>query len=199
MLNVHLAQKYFSNNIKSITLVLQLMEKFMARKKKFVRPRYKMEIKAEARKLFVEKNMSFIKISELFQGRPTPQIIAVWAKKSKPTWQEERIKNEQRYYERISPNVVAQNLYEKIATILARENFNSQDADALAKLHKTLETIINPSYQIPIMYQVLKEFIDFMKSNYPKLITDNLINSIRHFKNELRERLTKGGLNVGQK
>jgi len=138
--------------------------------------------------------MSFIQISELFQGRPTHQIIALWAKKG--NWKKERQDYEQRYYEKISPNVVAQNLYEKIAVILARKNFSSKDADALAKLHKTLGVIINPSYQLPIMYQVLKEYIDFMKRNYPKLITDELINSIRHFKNELRERLTKGGMNV---
>ncbi len=155
---------------------------------------YSPDTKAEVKKMFVIEGKGFDNIANHFSNKPTKQTIANWAKKKNSNgsnWFKERDDYTQSQYESLSPKRMATKILKKIHVILDKpdEDFNVKEADALAKLRVALEKITDKRYQIPMMFELLTDLIKFLRKHYPELANEKFINAIRHFKNELKERL----------
>ena len=147
------------------------------------------EIKAKIRFLYVDKGLSALEISKKYHGNPSAQTISLWAKAN--GWNIERTETTQEEYEKLSPQNLANKILQHIAHILDKKKarFTTKDADALAKLRVSMEKITDKKYQIPMMYELLTNEVDFLNKNYPQFITEEFLNAIRHFKNELKSKL----------
>lgn len=152
---------------------------------------YKPEIVATAKAMFVQEGKSALQIAEALSG-PTHQTISNWArqnraKKGEPlrNWITEREEHINALYVKLSPKQQAQKFLDKIDRLLAKptEDFDTKDADALSKLHKAMQDILDDKYQLPMMFQVLGDLIGFLKLHYGELVTEQFVNAIRHFKN----------------
>lgn len=156
--------------------------------------RYSPEVRAEIKKLFVIEGKSPITIAVIYKEHPTMQSISNWAKvknREGKTWYDEREDYELYYYETLSPKNLASKIMGKIDSVLSKPDaeFNVKDADALSKLRVSLEKITDRRYQIPMMYELLKDLTAFLREHYPELVDEPFINAVRHFKNTLKERL----------
>jgi hypothetical protein len=162
------------------------------------RIRYNSTIKAEAKLLFIENELSFEKISEYFDGTPTAQCIQQWAnkpdKKTGKSWKDERKEKADNKYLNLSPQAQANKIMERINYLLQSpvESWDPRQADALAKTQKTLEKLVDKKFQIPMMYELLKNQIDFFKLHYPDILTPEYLNAVRHYKNETKKKLEFG-------
>jgi hypothetical protein len=162
------------------------------------RIRYNSDIKAEARLLFVENELSFEKISEYFNGTPTAQCIQQWAtkpdKKSGKSWKDERREKADGKYLNLSPQAQANKIMERINFLLESpvESWDPRQADALAKTQKTLEKLVDKKFQIPMMFELLRLLVEFLKMHYPEFITPEFLNALRHFKNDKKKKLELG-------
>jgi hypothetical protein len=152
------------------------------------------DLKAKIRFMYVDEGKSALEISKKFHGNPSAQTIALWAKKN--GWNNEKNEHEHNEYERLSPQSLANKILQRIAHILNKKvsSFTTRDADALAKLRITMEKITDKKYQIPLMYELLTSLIDFLNMNYPVFITEEFLNAIRHFKNDLKADLENSPL-----
>lgn len=150
---------------------------------------YKPEILIDCKRLFIQEGLSALEISKRFNGKPSHQTIINWSKKE--GWENERKNFQNSQYEKLSPKSLAEKILKKIELVLETpdKKFTTKDADALAKLQSSLVKITDSKYQIPALYQALTEFVKFLKHNYPQLLTTELLNAIRHFKNSLQDQL----------
>jgi hypothetical protein len=153
---------------------------------------YDMGVRLEIRRLFVQEEKEPHEIANIFDRRPSANTIMKWAKEKngdEKNWYDQRRERENDEYERISPKSIASKILNRIDEILRKEKFGNADADALAKLQKSLEKIADVRYQIPVMYQLLREYTDFVKSNYRDLICERFVESIKDFRTEIRKKL----------
>jgi transposase len=152
------------------------------------------EIKAKIRFLYVDEGKSALAISKKYKGNPSAQTISLWAKIN--GWDKERTERTHDEYEKLSPQHLANKILKHIGNILDKKgkSFTTKDADALAKLRVSMEKITDKKYQIPMMYELLTNMIDFLNKNYKQFITDEFLNAIRHFKNELKADLEGSAL-----
>ena len=151
--------------------------------------KFKADVKNECRHMYVFDGKSALEISKHFAGTPTHQTISNWIKRGQ--WDEERRMHENDMFEKASPKGLAQKILDKINTILSLDNasFTTKDADSLAKLQAALRNITDKRYQIPMMYQLLTDFMNFLARRYPDLLTDDLMSAVRAFKEEIKESL----------
>lgn len=141
----------------------------------------------EIKRLYVIDGKSALEISKIYQKKPTAQTILNWAKKF--DWDTEKEKAIQDKFDAISPKNLASKILEQISAIVNKDGFTPKDADALAKLQSALQKVTDKNYQLPVMYQVLTDFLEFIRINYPLLLTDDLIKAVRDFKNEIKAKL----------
>lgn len=159
--------------------------------------RYDAKIYNECKRLFVEQGLSPKSISEQMGGTPAKQTITLWAKKKDSkgkTWKDYRIEYRDKLYESISPQNIAGKLMERILQLLNSEEWTDKSADQLAKLHSTLQKILEPKFQIPTMYHMLTELSAFLQQYYPDLATPKFFKALVDFKNDLRMRIEKNPL-----
>lgn len=153
---------------------------------------YDSGIRIEARRLFVQEEKEPHEIARIFKHRPSANTIMKWAKeknKDGKDWFDQRREWEENEYEKISPRNIAGKILGRIDQILSKDKFGSKDADALAKLQKNLEKITDVRYQIPVMYQLLTEFMSFLKLHHRDLITPSLVEGFKDFRTEIRKKL----------
>jgi len=150
-------------------------------------PNYGTDTKILCRMLYVQQRKNPNQIARQFHNRPNANTITNWAIKG--NWDRQRQEWEDAEYEKISPQALATRVIKRIIQTLDDPDFNNKSADALAKLQKTLEKIVDIRYQIPIMYQLLTDLVEFLQANHKKLISVQLIDAIRDFRNEIRRRL----------
>lgn len=149
----------------------------------------------EAKRLFVEQAKSCEDICVLIGGAIAVSTLYKYAKTPDDdgrTWYDLRIEYRDQLYQEASPQHVAQKLIEKINELLNADDFDTKSADAIAKLQRSLDRILDSSYQIPVMYGMLSDFVVFAKDHYPDLLAHDggaFVACIRDFKNTLRERL----------
>lgn len=156
--------------------------------------RYHLDTRLEARRLYVREGKSEVDIAKNFDNKPNATTVRNWIKEKNPegkSWEDERREYENDQYEKISPKNIASKILKRIEHILDKEKFNNKDADALAKLQKTLSQLVETKYQIPAMYQMLTDFMIYLKSQseYQKLITAELIEAVKDFRTEIRKKL----------
>jgi len=154
-------------------------------------PVYDLKTKAQIKLLYIQGS-SALNISNQFGGAPSPQTITNWANTPDSdglSWLDQRNSFAQKEYEKLSPQSQAQKILERINLLLQKspEKFTTKDADALAKLQKVMEKLVDKRYHLPVMFNLLTDFLNFLKINYPLLITPELINSVRHYKNTFIE------------
>lgn len=154
---------------------------------------YSHEVMAEVKRLFVVEKKSPRQIAALFNGKPCENSISGWSKKrDKKTgknWQDELEEYQQAEFERIAPPNLVRDIVQRIQKILSSEENDIKAADALAKMQKALERLSDPSAQVPAMYHLLTEFMEFVRENYRDLITDRLVEAVRNFRTVIRRRL----------
>lgn len=148
---------------------------------------YKPETIVECKRMFVQEGLSALEISKHFHKMPTAQTILNWAKKE--GWEEEKKNFRDSQYEKLSPRGIAEKILEKIDRILQIDSkqFTTKDADSLAKLQAALQRITDRKYQLPMLFQLLTDFIEFLKGNYSHLITPDFVKAIREFKEKLKD------------
>lgn len=156
--------------------------------------KYSPKLRAEIKLLFVQHGKSALEISKQYGGKPTAQAVLNWSRelnKEGVSWEDERDEYQQREYEKLSPQSQADKILKRIDLLLQKspKSFTTKDADALAKLQKVMEKLVDKKFQIPTMYHVLTRLLEFISLNYKSLLGDELINAIRHFKNQLKEEL----------
>lgn len=155
--------------------------------------RYDAHTYNEAKRLFVEEEKSPREISLAFSGRPSWQTVQKWTHdldSEGRDWKELREEFRNTNYENISPQQQAKKILEKINEILHNEDkWDVKHADALSKLQKTFEKIVDVKYQIPVMFQLLTDLLKYLKKYYPEFVTEDFLSAIRDFKNYLRGRI----------
>jgi len=154
---------------------------------------YNPHTRVEVRRMFVQECLSAKAIARHFKNRPATNTITNWSQEKDEfgkTWEDERKEYEQQQYELISPKGIAAKILTQIGAILNKHDFNTKDADSLAKLQASLQKLTDPSYQIPIMYSMLTDFLNFLKASYPGMVNQDIIDVFREFKSHLLKRLT---------
>jgi len=165
---------------------------------------YDSNVRAEAKYLFLDKELNPRPISRHFGGKPRWQTIQVWAnevdKATGLNWYQEREKRAKDKYLKLSPQSQAQGLMDAlnhiIGMITSKISKGQTDAkelstmtDSLAKVNKTLEKIVDKKFQVPMLYEFIEKFISFLNLHYKEFITPEFINAVKHFKNETRKHL----------
>ena len=142
---------------------------------------YNPKIQNTAKKMYIEDGKSAVEIAKHFKGKPTAQTILNWA--SKENWEQLKLDFRNRQYEKLSPKTLAEKILSKIEKLVSIENdqFTTKDADALAKLQKSLSNLTDSKQQLPAMFQMLTDFGNFLKEKYPSLLTPELIRAIKEF------------------
>lgn len=154
--------------------------------------RYSHETVAECRRMFVVEKKSPQQISALFNNKPAPNSIAGWAlRKNKhgKNWYDEREEYEDDAYERIAPPNLTKEIIARIQKILASEESDVKVADGLAKLQKSLDKLADPGTQVPAMYHLLSEFMQFLRDNYRDLISERMVEAVKDFRTVIRRKL----------
>lgn len=150
------------------------------------------EIRLEARRQFVHEEKGPHEIAKHFKQRPSANTIMKWAKEKDAEgkdWYDERRALEQTEYEKISPSSIASKILAQIHQLLDEPKFSHVHADAIAKLQKNLEKITDARYQVPVMYQLMTDFVNHTRQNFPKLITKEFAEAVRDFRTEIRKKL----------
>ena len=155
--------------------------------------RYPPEIIANCKKLYVYDNWSFRKISDFYDGSPHWQTVQNWAEEEHPetekTWEEERQEYIDSIVHQITPDKIKQLYMQKIYETLTDPDFNTGHSDSLRKLQKDFREMTDPGNQIPVVYAMLTEFVNYLKQYHNDLITEELLNAIRDYKNYQRNKL----------
>lgn len=158
--------------------------------------KYTDEFIEKCRFSFVEKGKSLSDISFENGGNPKPTTLLIWAlkkNKSGRDWFDEREIKDTILYDRISPKEISKKIYLKMAIIIGKddEQFSATDAKILTELQKSLEKITDLKYHLAAIYQVLTDLMKFIKTEYPKTLTPNLIEAIKSYKNLIKEELER--------
>lgn len=153
---------------------------------------YPIETRAEARRLWVEEGWTATAISRHFGGSPVPQTILNWAgapDQHGKTWDDYREERVDALFGDASPANLSRRILDQIAKLLEQPSLDTKQADALSKYQRAFKELIDPVYQVSMIYQALTDYLAFCRTHYPELVNRELIESIRDFKNEARRRL----------
>lgn len=165
------------------------------------RRRYDSKLKAEVKMLYIDRELSPRQISEMFKGRPTAQVIDQWASRKDPntsmSWKDEKGNLLNDNYARLSPQAQAKKIMRILDAIVDKQipgdyKGLSQLADALAKVNKSLEKVVDKDFQIPMLFEFLSKLVGFLNLHYKEILTPQLSNALKHFKNDLRKQFESG-------
>jgi hypothetical protein len=152
---------------------------------------YPEEIYYEIKKLFIRENKTATEISGIYNKKPPEQTISLWAKqkdKKGKTWYDLRMEFRDKQYAEVSPKSLANKILQRINEIM-NEDWTDKTADQLVKLQSSLEKLTSAKYQVPVMYYMLSEYVDYMRKYHKKMVSKKFLETIRDFKNYLRSRL----------
>lgn len=151
-------------------------------------PSYDLDTKLTVKQLFVQEQRSPDFIAKLLKDRPSANTIKSWADKKADgkTWWDERKEFEKDEYENISPKRLTQKILKRVSDLLDKPDFSS---DALAKELSALKKISDPENQIHVMYQMLTDFMVFIREQRPQLLNEELTDVFRDFRTHIRKTL----------
>jgi len=153
-------------------------------------PSYTLEKKLMVKELVVMKHFAPDAVSKIFNGRPSANTITNWAdhvdEETGKTWWDERREFAKKAFEELSPKRITTKILQRISDLLDDPKFSS---DALAKEMRALERLTSPDNQIHVMYQMLTDFMLFIKEKNPALLSKELNDMFRDFRTHLRARL----------
>ena len=144
----------------------------------------------DAKRLYVVHAKSPEEIAPLV-GKSASTVYK-WASETDPhgrTWRDLREAERDARYESASPRAIAAKIIERMGEIVNAETFDTKAADAVAKLQRSLDRIVDSSYQVPVMFEMLEGLVLHLKEHHPDLLSVALVAAVRDYKNHLRERL----------
>jgi hypothetical protein len=153
--------------------------------------RYKESLWLEAKRLFVEQEMPSSSISKHYNGRPTKAAIDLRAKKIDPrtqkNWYDERRELIELKMVQMSPQAMRNKIFAKLWNVVNDDEVTgSKFADSLSKIQKSISEMMHPSNQVPVMFWVLEDYVRFCQKKYPSVVTEDLVQSLRDYKDHLR-------------
>jgi uncharacterized protein Usg len=153
---------------------------------------YSSHVRAEAKRLFVNQDYTFAQIERaLAPDGPVAQTINNWAQQADgngKTWHDLRDERRERLFRETSPEQMAAKLMQRMDTALDKPG--TKGADELAKYAAVFQDIVDPRYQLSMVFQVLTDFVQFCQDEHPDLIAEgDLTDAARRFKDRERERL----------
>ena len=128
-------------------------------------------------------------------GMPAVPTLSNWGKKKNTdglTWDDEMEQFQSERFALLAPGGLAVKILRAIEHLMNKDvsKLTGKDADALAKYHKAFVRIVDKKYHVHMMFEVLGDFLVFLKNNYPDLVKDGKVfNAIRNFKNTLLTKL----------
>lgn len=142
--------------------------------------------------LFVEEGLEPDTIARRYKNRPTPQTVRNWSNQIDEhgkTWRDYRREyQEEMYLLSSNTKTIAAKILMRIHKLLDSEDFSTKTADALAKLQKNMEAIVDPKYHVGMLFTFLEDFIAFMREHYPEMATEEFASLARDYKNHIRDR-----------
>lgn len=155
--------------------------------------RYHPEIIANCKQLYVYENWSPRKISAFYDGSPHWQTIINWSEEPHPetgkTWDQERQDYIDSIVHQITPQKIQQLYMQRIYETLSDPKFGQGHSDSLRKLQKDFREMTDPGNQIPVVYAMLTELVDYLKQYHDEQLTPQLLDAIRDYKNYQRNKL----------
>lgn len=153
--------------------------------------------KPAIRALFIEEGLKPHTISARYKNRPTAQAIRNWSlevDEHGKTWEDYR----QEYQDELfllnsSTRSIANKIIIRIHQLLDDPHFSTKSTDALAKLQKTMESVVDPKYHVGMLFTFLEDYLTFTKDHYSDLINERFLALARDYKNHIRDR---GGLEL---
>lgn len=184
----------------------------MPMKRKIKRPRYSEDEINRVKDMYVNRQMAKREISKQLNGRPSDTQIARWARRRNTrtgkTWDDERKERAEAKYLELSPQAIASQFMRKLNQLLQDDGIPCEAcgrkgldagrfADAAYKTVATMEKVLDPSLQFPVMFVMLEDFLKFARSQQPDVFRKNgkqltgeqIVQLIRDFKNHIRARL----------
>jgi hypothetical protein len=150
-------------------------------------------VKIQARIMFIEQGMKIEDISKHLGGQPCTSTIGNWTNekdKEGKTWKDHRQVHLDNMYLQMSPGAMADNIFDRIKKMLLDKDMDSSKfADALHKMNLSIAGIVDPKLQIPVMYQLLEDQVEFARLHYPDFFKDDFREFVIAFKNHIRARL----------
>lgn len=142
--------------------------------------------------MFVQRRLKPLQISKELGGKPAAKSIERWAftraKKGKnkgKTWVDLRDEQANDEYELMTPESLAFRILDDIKSLYNNSELTPERrADALVKLYKPMEKLLEPKLRVNALFATLKDFVAFVQDNYPQIISDDFTNAIRTYKDE---------------
>jgi len=158
--------------------------------------RYDAKIKALARQMFVDEGRSIDFIADFFRGQPSRATIANWANRRDSqgqTWHDYRQELAQNIYTQLSPQGVANTLYERLQEIIQQRNLDpGKFADAVNKLVASMNSVLDTKHQIAVIFQVLEEILEYAKTHHAAAEPQQklfLADVLAGYRDQVKERL----------
>lgn len=154
--------------------------------------RYPPDLVANAKKLIIYEGWSPRKVSEFYDGSPHWQTIRNWAEELNEEgkdWFDLRQDYIDSVVNQITPHQIERLYQKRIYEVLSDPEFGVKHSDSLRKLQKDFHQITEPGRQIPVVYAMLTEFINYMRQHHSELLTADLLAAIRDYKNYQRNKL----------
>lgn len=155
--------------------------------------RYPPEVIKNCKDLLVFEGWSPRKISDFYDGEPYWQTVQNWANEENEdgqTWYDERQEFIDTKIDSVSPKMLSQKLLKRMTEAAEDPNFSDGTADRIAKLMKNWRQLTDPSNQIPVIYEMLEDQIEFFKKYHKEVVSKEYLEAMREFKNYQRKKLT---------
>jgi len=149
--------------------------------------RYDLQVKSEIRRLFIDEGWTPHRIAKFYDNSPTAITIHSWSKRIDQfgkSWIDYRAEHQHNVYLKASPKALMDKIYDKLMIYVDMDvkSFTTKDADAMLKLLKSIQSLVDPKKNLVIILPALTEFMLFLRENYPDLArNEQLRNSINHF------------------
>jgi len=142
--------------------------------------------------MVVQRHMDAAAISRELGGIPAAKTIERWmykkatrGKNTGKTWIDLRDEQTTNEYELLTPENLAYRIMEDIKSLYNDPNLTPERrADALAKLYKPMERLLEPKLRVNALFATLKDFVDFLHQKHQALISDDLLKAVREYKDE---------------
>jgi len=149
-------------------------------------------IKNVCKMMIVQRHMDAAAVSRELGGKPSAKTIERWmytkatrGQNKGKNWIDLRDEQTTNEYELLTPETLAFRIMEDIKALYQNPDLSPERrADALVKLYKPMEKLLEPKLRVNALFATLKDFVDFLHRNHPDLISDELMNAIREYKDE---------------
>ncbi len=145
--------------------------------------RYSVHFRDELQRLFVVDGMAPSAIGVMYDQRPTMQTVIRWAETPDDdgkTWYDHRRELRNARYRAASPEAIGLWFIDAIGKLLQSDGGDVKTADALAKLTKSMQSLLEPRFIMAMHYHTLTQLVKFLINE--GLAETETLDAIRRFK-----------------